>query len=89
MAERGWPDDWNERMAGRGCPMCATLGQGDNDYGVNVFAGEFAEVRLERRTRLPGYCVVVWRRGHVAEPTDLDPPQAGTGRVAERRAPRA
>ena len=60
MADRSWPDDWDERMAGRGCPLCAAVGRGDNDYWVNVFTGEFAEVNLERRTRLPGYCVVVW-----------------------------
>ena len=76
MADRSWPDDWNERMAGLECPMCATVGRGDNDYGVHVFTGEFAEVSLERRTRLPGYCVVIWRHGHVAEPTELDPRQA-------------
>jgi diadenosine tetraphosphate (Ap4A) HIT family hydrolase len=76
VADRRWPDDWNERMAGLGCPMCATVGHGDNDFGVHVFTGEFAEVSLERRTRLPGYCVVIWRHGHVAEPTDLDPRQA-------------
>jgi diadenosine tetraphosphate (Ap4A) HIT family hydrolase len=60
-------------MAGKGCPMCAALGKGDNDFSVAVFDGQVAEVRLERRTRLPGYCIVVWRLGHVAEPTDLDP----------------
>jgi diadenosine tetraphosphate (Ap4A) HIT family hydrolase len=76
MADRGWPADWTERMAGRGCPMCAAIGQGDNDFSVEVCTGEFTEVYLERRTRLPGYCVVVWRQAHVAEPTDLDPGQA-------------
>jgi diadenosine tetraphosphate (Ap4A) HIT family hydrolase len=76
MADRGWPDDWDERVAGRGCPMCATVGQGDNDYAVEVFRGEFAEVQLERRTSLPGYCVVIWRHQHVADPADLDPAQA-------------
>ena len=74
--DRRWPDDWDERVAGRGCPLCAALGRGDNDYVVSVFTGEFAEVNLERRTRLPGYCIVVWRHGHVAEPTDLDPRRA-------------
>ena len=34
-------------------------------------------VHLERRSRLSGYCIVVWRHGHVAEPGDLDPLQAG------------
>jgi diadenosine tetraphosphate (Ap4A) HIT family hydrolase len=77
MAERGWPADWNERVAGQGCPLCDAIGKGDNDYSVGVFTGEVAEVRLERRSRLPGYCIVVWRLGHVAEPTDLDPAQAG------------
>ena len=76
MTQRAWPEDWDERMAGRGCPICPSLGRGDNDYWVAVCSGEFAEVYLERRTRLPGYCVVVWRHGHVAEPTDLDPGHA-------------
>jgi diadenosine tetraphosphate (Ap4A) HIT family hydrolase len=76
MAERGWPEDWDERMGGKGCPMCAALGRGDNDFWVEVFTGEVAEVHLERRSRLPGYCIVVWRHGHVAEPTDLGPGQA-------------
>jgi len=43
---------------------------------VAVLTGEFAEVYLERRSRLLGYCIVVWRHGHIAEPTDLDPEQA-------------
>jgi len=80
-------------MAGKGCPMCAALGKGDNDFWVSVFTGEVAEVHLERRSRLPGYCIVVWRHGHVAEPGDLDPLQAGrywaevlaTGRAVRAR----
>lgn len=40
-------------MAGLGCPICAALGQGDNDFWVEVFTGRSAEVYLERRTRLP------------------------------------
>lgn len=76
MTDRGWPEDWADRMAGKECPLCAALGRGDNDFCVAVQAGEFAEVYLERRTRLPGYCIVVWRHGHIAEPDDLDPAQA-------------
>ena len=76
MTERAWPEDWADRMAGRRCPLCDALGTGDNDFSVAVFTGDVAEVRLERRTRLPGYCIVVWRLGHVAEPDDLDPGQA-------------
>jgi diadenosine tetraphosphate (Ap4A) HIT family hydrolase len=77
MTERAWPDDWADRMAGQDCPLCDALGKGDSDFSVEVFTGEVAEVRLERRSRLPGYCIVVWRLGHVAEPTDLSTSQAG------------
>jgi diadenosine tetraphosphate (Ap4A) HIT family hydrolase len=73
MSDRAWPADWAERLAGHDCSMCAGLGQGDNEYVVAVAQLPFAEVGLERRSRLPGYCVVVWRHGHVAEPVDLSP----------------
>jgi diadenosine tetraphosphate (Ap4A) HIT family hydrolase len=63
-------------MAGKDCPLCGTIGAGDNDFSVAVLDGHFAEVRLERRSRLPGYCIVVWKHGHVAEPTDLEPVEA-------------
>jgi hypothetical protein len=32
----GWPDDWEERKAGRDCFMCASLGLGDNDHTVTI-----------------------------------------------------
>ena len=76
MTTGRWPDDWDERVAGQDCPLCAALGRGDNAFWVQVGTGECAEVYLERRSRLPGYCVVVWRHGHVAEPADLEPRQA-------------
>ena len=44
---------------------------------VHVHTGQVAEVHLERRTRLPGYCIVVWRPGHAAEPTGPGPAAAG------------
>ena len=61
--------------------MWAALGRGENGFWVSVFTGGVAEVHLERRSRLPGYCIVVWRHGHVAEPGDLDPLQAGRYRA--------
>jgi diadenosine tetraphosphate (Ap4A) HIT family hydrolase len=69
--------------------MCAALGTGDNDFWVSESAGEVAEVHLERRSRLSGYCIVVWRHGHVAEPSDLDPLQAGRYRAEVLAAGRA
>jgi diadenosine tetraphosphate (Ap4A) HIT family hydrolase len=71
MAHGGWPADWNDRLRGKDCPLCAALGRGDSAVSVAVAQLAFSEVFLERRSRLPGYCVVVWRDGHVAEPTEL------------------
>jgi hypothetical protein len=59
-------------MGGKDCPMCASIGMGDNDLTIAVADLPFSEVRLERRSRLAGYCIVVWKDGHVAEPTDLE-----------------
>jgi diadenosine tetraphosphate (Ap4A) HIT family hydrolase len=57
--------------------MCAQLGHdGDDDHAVFVAELGSSEVRLERRSRLPGYCIVIWRHGHAAEPTELDPKAA-------------
>jgi diadenosine tetraphosphate (Ap4A) HIT family hydrolase len=72
MASHGWPADWQQRKAGQGCPLCASLGRGDDDHTVAVAELPSSEVRLERRSLLPGYCIVVWKGGHVAEVTELD-----------------
>jgi diadenosine tetraphosphate (Ap4A) HIT family hydrolase len=73
----GWPDDWPDRKAGRDCALCAGLGRDTpDDHALFVAELESSEVRLERRSRLPGYCIVVWRHGHVAEPTALAPDAA-------------
>ena len=69
--------------------MCAALGKGDNGFWVSVPAGGVAGVDLERRSRLPGYCIVVWRRGHAAGPGDLDPLQADRYRAEVLAAGRA
>ena len=69
--------------------MCAALDKGDNGFWVSVSTGEVAEVDLERRSRLPGYCIVVWRHGHAAEPSALDPLQAARYRAEVLAAGRA
>jgi diadenosine tetraphosphate (Ap4A) HIT family hydrolase len=72
MTEESWPADWEQRLAGHDCALCASLGGGDNDHAVDVAALAYSEVRLERRSRLPGYSIVIWKHGHVAEPTELE-----------------
>jgi diadenosine tetraphosphate (Ap4A) HIT family hydrolase len=76
MTNGSWPADWEQRLAGHDCALCASVGLGDDEYTVGVAELPYSEVRLERRSRLPGYCIVVWKQGHVAEPTELDRPSA-------------
>src|SRR5688500_15016822 len=76
MTDGGWPADWDERMAGRDCPLCETLGPRDNDFMAAVGRLPHADVFLERRSAFAGYCVVVWHGPHVAEPADLTPDDA-------------
>ncbi len=72
MTNRTWPDDWDDRVAGVGCPMCANQRREETEFGVRFLAGEFADVYLQRVAPLPGYAIAIWREGHVADPTDLD-----------------
>jgi diadenosine tetraphosphate (Ap4A) HIT family hydrolase len=69
----GWPQDWESRFAGGTCVICDALGAGGSDHWIHVASGSTAEVSLDRGSRIPGYCLVVWRLGHVAEPTELEP----------------
>jgi diadenosine tetraphosphate (Ap4A) HIT family hydrolase len=71
--ESTWPDDWSERIAGKDCPMCRGLGKGDNEHAVHVYDGTVTEVHLARHTSVRGYCVVIWKGAHVADPMDLEP----------------
>lgn len=66
-----WPDDWQERKRGKDCPMCAGGRPEETAYGVCVKAGEFSDAYLQRQGKVRGYCVVIWRGRHVAEPTEL------------------
>jgi hypothetical protein len=52
--------------------VCAAPGQGGSDFWVSVSAGVVAAVHLERRSRLSGCCIVVWRHGQAAEPGGPD-----------------
>jgi diadenosine tetraphosphate (Ap4A) HIT family hydrolase len=68
---RTWPQDWEARKAGEGCPSCLRIGVPEHDWGVRVHEGRFADVYMNYRAHSRGYCVSVWKHGHVAELTEL------------------
>jgi diadenosine tetraphosphate (Ap4A) HIT family hydrolase len=55
--------------------MCGG-GADENEHGVRVLAGRWADGYLGRRPVRPGYAYVVWNGRHVAEPTELGPEEA-------------
>jgi diadenosine tetraphosphate (Ap4A) HIT family hydrolase len=72
---RTWPEDWEERKAGVGCPSCVRIGVPEHDWGIRVLEGTFADVYMNYRGPSRGYCVSVWKHGHVAELTQLNDEQ--------------
>lgn len=56
--------------------MCADLGSDDKRYGVRILDGEWADGYLGRMPVRPGYCYVIWKGRHVAEPTELSEAEA-------------
>jgi diadenosine tetraphosphate (Ap4A) HIT family hydrolase len=56
--------------------MCANQGFEDSGFGRRFLLGAWADVYLQRAAPMAGYSVAIWKRGHVAEPTDLGPEAA-------------
>lgn len=69
---RTWDEDWEARKAGKGCPMCKE-GRPDEVHGnARIFAGRVADAYLVRGDiGQPGYTIVIWRGGHIADITEL------------------
>src|SRR2546425_10040677 len=68
---RTWPDDWEGRKAGKDCPSCTRIGVPEHDWGVRVLDGDFVDVYMNYRAPSVGYCVSVWKHGHVADLSQL------------------
>ncbi|MBO3736716.1 HIT family protein [Actinoplanes flavus] len=71
-----WPHDWPAKKDGSGCVLCTFVGNEDPAWGVRVYTGRVANAYLATIGQIRGYCWVIWRDGHVCEPTDLDPADA-------------
>lgn len=62
---RTWPEDWDARKQGVGCPLCS------NRPGVPFYVGSAGDGYLERHAIARGHAVVVFRNRHVADFTSL------------------
>lgn len=70
-----WPEDWERRRSGVGCPACAEGRPDAIPDGTRFYAGATADAYLLRHTAARGYSVVFWRGPHVADITQLDDAQ--------------
>ena len=75
--KREWPADWNERVRGKDCAMCAD-GRAEVAHGSSrIFEGRVSDAYLTRiDVGQPGYSVVIWRGRHVSDPTELSKDEA-------------
>src|SRR5215218_4664961 len=71
-----WPESSYELRRGEGCPMCAQGRPEETPYGARIFAGEVSDAYLQRADKQRGYTISIWRRRHVAEPTELERDEA-------------
>jgi diadenosine tetraphosphate (Ap4A) HIT family hydrolase len=72
-----WPGDWNERIGGKDCPMCAEGRPEDNGFGPRIRQGRYSDAYLQRvDVGQKGYTIVIWRGRHVADPTELSADEA-------------
>src|SRR5262249_51771693 len=67
----GWPDDWDARVDGSGCAMCA-----GKRYGALIGETEVSKVWFPRAALVRGYAIVAWRGRHVVEPHHLSDDEA-------------
>ncbi len=76
---RTWDADWEARRAGQSCPMCAE-GRPDESHGnARIYAGRLSDAYLVRGdVGQPGYTIVIWRGGHIADLTELADLDAAT-----------
>jgi diadenosine tetraphosphate (Ap4A) HIT family hydrolase len=51
--------------------MCTSGRPEETEYGIRIRAGRHSDAYLQKRGRVRGYTVVIWRGRHVAEPTEL------------------
>ncbi len=71
-----WRVDWDRHKQGDDCVLCVLRGVEENEWGIRVLTGSFADGYLWKRGAIPGYSVAVWKHEHVAEPTQLSDEQA-------------
>lgn len=68
-----WPADIDDKIDGHTC-VCASpkfASAADDGGRIRIYEGRVSDGYLMRHAPQPGYAVVLWKRGHVCEPSTL------------------
>lgn len=66
---------WVEKVAGRGCPICAPRPADDRDM-LEVARLRASTLYLKRDQRFRGYCVLIFDPRHASDLTELRPDES-------------
>jgi diadenosine tetraphosphate (Ap4A) HIT family hydrolase len=75
MSEQ-WASDWQDRIDGRNCEMCASERVDSDGYGIRIYSTKQVDAVLQRANIQRGYTLVIWRGRHVVEPYELSAKEA-------------
>lgn len=56
--------------------MCTSGRPDETQYGIRIKAGRYSDAYLQKHGIVRGYCIVIWRSRHVAEPMELKTDEA-------------
>lgn len=66
-----WPLDYREQLSGAVCSLCVEGRPEETGGRIRFFSSELSDAYLHLGGVQRGYAAVIWRGGHVVEPTDL------------------
>jgi diadenosine tetraphosphate (Ap4A) HIT family hydrolase len=66
-----WPSDYKDRLSGKACNLCAEGSPEETSDRIQFLSSESCDAYLHFHGVQRGYATVIWRGGHIVEPTDL------------------
>lgn len=71
-----WRPDYANRLDGSACPLCDEGRPEETSGRLRFYSSKVCDAYLNRTGVQRGFVTVIWRGGHVVEPTDLTVEQA-------------
>jgi len=71
-----WHADYARRLEGSACPLCDEGRPEETSGRLRFYSSDHCDAYLNRTGVQRGFVTVIWRGGHVVEPTDLSVEQA-------------